>query len=56
MEEKNTIPSKPLHEGLEKAQTKPVNNTPPPPPPPAPEKPPIPIPTPQKETPPEKQE
>lgn len=36
MVDKENIPKKPLHEGLEKANTKPLRDTTPPPPPPAP--------------------
>lgn len=38
MVEKDQIPAKPIHEGFEKSQTKPVRDTNPPPPPPPPVK------------------
>ena len=39
MEEENQIPKvKPLNEGIEKAQTKPMRDSQPPPPPPSPQK------------------
>lgn len=45
MIDKDTIPDKPLHEGLEKANTKPIRDTnPPPDPPPMEQQPPPPPP------------
>ena len=47
MIDKDDIPGKPLHEGVEKANTKPLRDTTPPPPPPPPverESPPPPLP------------